>query len=103
MSDPILDLKEVEKAKLKEAEAAAVKTDTKPATWRPGFRLGLGLIVIGLITLALVLSGVNLWSYWWLLFFVKPLLFGFGNWGYWPGGGCRQATAANSGSKPSAR
>lgn len=103
MSDSINDLKELEKTKLKEAELAKIRASNAGTPTPSGIRIGLGLIIIGLFALALVFSGVNVWSFWWLLFFVKPLLFGFGRWGYWPGGDRRQATCANSGSKPSAR
>lgn len=100
MSDPINELKEIEKAKLKEQEIAQLKASQPNA--RSSTRIGLALIVVGLVALGLVLSGVNVWSYWWLIFFVKPFFFGFGRWGY--ASGCRrQATAANSVSNPSDR
>lgn len=81
---------EIEKLKAAEKEAFPNFVDAekqKSAGRAAHLRLGLGLIVIGLVLLAIVLSGADVWSFWWLIFFVKPLLFGWGwGWGGRPGG-----------------
>lgn len=83
MKDEIDELKAAEKAAMDDFVAVEKH---KSASRANHVRFGLGLIVIGLVLLGIVLSGANLWSFWWLIFFIKPLLFGWG-WGWGGRGG----------------
>lgn len=82
MKDEIETLKAAEKEAL--TDFVAVEKH-KSAGRANNLRVGLGLIIIGAVLLAIVLSGASIWKFWWLIFFVKPLLFGWG-WG-WGGRG----------------
>lgn len=91
--DEIKQLKEKEQANwIEDSESwpgEAVKKETRAQDGGPpNFpmrRLGVFLILIGLIALfgfqfedGSVRFG-SIWQFWWLIFFIKPLLFGF--WG----------------------
>lgn len=89
MKDEIDELKELEKQVWKDAGLEEEYKKTSPSN--RNFRLGVGLIIIGVVAMIILFSGVNVWNFWWLLFFIKPLL--FGGWGFghratyggWPG------------------
>lgn len=74
MKDKIDELKAAEKEALNEFESVEKPKGAAPPN---SLRLGLGLILIGIVLLAIVFSGANGWNFWWLIFFVKPVLFGW--------------------------
>lgn len=94
--DDIQILKQLEQEQYE--DAAQMKKDAansaeSPATTRR-IQAGIWFIALGLIGL-LAMRASEPWNYWWLIFFAKPFLFGFGmrkgHWGHmgwWGWGMC---------------
>lgn len=86
IDESIDELKAAEKEALKafEAQAMADTHDDYKKEKRSGpgpARFGLLMIILGGVALLAALSDVNLWQFWWLVFLVKPVLYGVGGWG----------------------